>query len=72
MADAFEQQQHAQPRNRVGRIDNHAQMGQRVLDVGGFDEFETTALDERDVAALQFEFEIEGMETGAEQHRDFV
>ncbi len=37
----------------------------------GLDKLEAPALDEREVAALKFELEIERMEAGAEQHRDF-
>ena len=47
-------------------------MREHVLDVRGLDELEAAALDERNVAALQFEFEVEGVKARAEQHRDFA
>ena len=47
-------------------------MRQHVLDMGGLDKLEAAALDEGDIAALQFEFEIEGMKARAEEHRDFA
>ena len=49
-----------------------AQMRQHVLDVRRLDKLEAAALDERDIAALQFEFEVEGMKARPEQHGDFA
>src|SRR5438094_10631033 len=46
-------------------------MGQKVFCMRGFDEFKAAALDERDVAPREFDLQVEGVETGAEQHRDF-
>src|ERR1700688_2376388 len=47
-------------------------MREHVLYMSGLDELEAAALDEWDVAALKFELEVEGVEAGAEQHRDFA
>src|SRR5258707_3519037 len=46
-------------------------MRRHVLDMRGLDKFETAALDERNVAALELEFEIERMKARTKQHRDF-
>src|SRR5579872_4223437 len=46
-------------------------MGEDVLDMSGLDKLEASALDERNVAPLQLQFEIEGVKARAEQHRDF-
>src|SRR5437870_10109313 len=46
-------------------------MGQKVFDMRSFDEFKAAALDERDVAPRELDLQVEGVETGAEQHRDF-
>src|SRR5690348_16844317 len=40
--------------------------------MGGLDELEAAALDKRDVAALELEFEIERMKAGTEEHCDLA
>ena len=45
-------------------------MGQHVLDVGGFNEFEAAPFDELEVASAQLDLQIEGVEAGAEQDGD--
>src|ERR1700731_957536 len=47
-------------------------MRQHVLDVRGFDKLEAAALDERDIAALQLQFEIERVKARSKQHRDLI
>ena len=68
-ADAFNQQQHAMPTHAVERIGKNPQIGEHVLDVRRLDEFHPADFDKRNVAFIQFQFQIERMKTGAKQHR---
>src|SRR5262245_18851540 len=45
-------------------------MGQKILDMSGFHELETAALDKRNVVSCQFQFQVEGMEARSKQYRD--
>src|SRR5580698_6904068 len=47
-------------------------MREDLLNMRGFDELESAALDERNIAALELEFEIERMKACAEHHGDVV
>ena len=67
--DAFEQPEHAVPRQFVGGVVEDAQQGERVLDVRRLEELEPAELHERDVAAAELDLEPVAVMAGAEQHR---
>ena len=57
------------PATRSRGFSAEPQQRQHVLDVGGVEELQSAELDERDVAARQFDFERTAVVRGAEQHR---
>ena len=65
--DALDELKDAVPRDGVLRVFGHFQMRQHVLDVRRLAEFEAAVLHERDVPAVEFDFEVVRVEAAPEE-----
>ncbi len=66
--DPFDQHEHAMPTDRILRIHDHPQMGQEILHMCRLNELDSSPLHERQAAARQLNFQIEGVKAGAKEH----
>ncbi len=69
-AHPFHQDQHPAQGQAVGRVGRQAQKGQKILDVGRFQEFAAAVFGVGEAAAHQFHFQVEGMARSPEEHGD--
>ena len=69
---AGKQAQNAVPAHFVARILQHAQEGEHVFDVRGFEEFESAPFFVGNASVGEFDFEVGTQEAGAEEHRHFA
>ncbi len=67
-ADALKQLKDAVPGSGVLRVFDHLQMRQHILDVRRLAELQPAVFDERDVAPVEFDFEIVRVEAATEEH----
>ena len=68
--DPRDQEEHPVPAHGVPRVGDQPEVRQQVLDVGGLHELEAPELHEGDVVPHQFDFQVEGVVAGPEEHRD--
>ena len=72
LSDVFNESQYSKPADRFIRVHHHPHVGQKILDMGGLQKFETAVFYIGDSLPGQFGFQFEGMISGAKKNSELL